>query len=222
MELEKQVKERIRTIRTLKSIKQSEIAEKVNLSQGAYSNLESGETELSLNKLQKIAEALGVSMQYLLFGSEPTSQTEIEKDRKIKSYEKKIKELSKNLSSQKSEFISIINSVLNNYLEVVVSGFVSVKEGFVEKTLEKNLVELLRMNLPDDDKLFLMVQKIIKDFEKDQIKPEYENIITSLFFPFSSIDFDYYIKSGYIKNPAIINAYKYLKEKILPEIQRLT
>lgn len=201
------ISERIKAIRKEKKITQSEIAERIGLKhQSNYARLENRGNKLSYEEIQKFASALGVSVQYLLFGEEQKNCTECEKEKK---------QLYETIARQKSEFISVINSVLENYLKMAVSGFVSIQEGLFMQTLDKTFSELLQADLPNSDKIFLIVQKILKDFEANQIKPEYEVIIASLFFPFSSIDFDYYIKSGYIKSPAVINAYRYFKEKIL-------
>ncbi|MCF2221004.1 helix-turn-helix transcriptional regulator [Chryseobacterium sp. PS-8] len=52
---------KIKNIRELKNLTQEYVAEKLDISQAAYSKLESGETKVSKEKLAQIAEALEVT-----------------------------------------------------------------------------------------------------------------------------------------------------------------
>jgi len=61
-----QVLDKIRKMRDLKGIKQEDMAFFLGISQQAYSKLETGESELSLQKLEKITEKLEISFQTLL------------------------------------------------------------------------------------------------------------------------------------------------------------
>lgn len=61
-----QVLDKIRKMRDLKGIKQEDMALFLGISQQAYSKLETGESELSLQKLEKITEKLEVSLPTLL------------------------------------------------------------------------------------------------------------------------------------------------------------
>lgn len=51
----------IRTFRELRGISQEEIAKRLNLSQQAYGKIERDETKLDEERLDKVADALGVS-----------------------------------------------------------------------------------------------------------------------------------------------------------------
>jgi transcriptional regulator with XRE-family HTH domain len=53
--------QKIKKLRELKNLTQSHIANELGISQGAYSKLELGETDVSYSKLNKIAEILGIS-----------------------------------------------------------------------------------------------------------------------------------------------------------------
>ncbi len=48
--------DKISTIRSIKGIKQDIMADAINISQGAYSNLEAGKSKLTYEALEKIAE----------------------------------------------------------------------------------------------------------------------------------------------------------------------
>jgi len=54
--------QKIKKLRELKNLTQSHMAEEMGISQSAYSKIELGETEVSYNKLNRIAEILGMSI----------------------------------------------------------------------------------------------------------------------------------------------------------------
>lgn len=67
------ISEKIKAVRKQNKISQSEMAEKIGLQhQSNYARFENRGKKLSFAELEKIAEALGVSVKYLLFGEEET------------------------------------------------------------------------------------------------------------------------------------------------------
>ena len=65
---------RIKELRALKGIKQTELAKVLSVSQAALSGYETGKYEADLATYKKIAEYFGVSVDYLLGGSEKASK----------------------------------------------------------------------------------------------------------------------------------------------------
>lgn len=61
-----QVGAKIKKLRDLKGLTQTEMAEKLHLSLNAYGKVEREETELSINRLQEIAKILEVKLHDLL------------------------------------------------------------------------------------------------------------------------------------------------------------
>lgn len=61
-----QTHEKIRQLRELKKITQEEFAEQLAMSPSGYSKIERGESKLNLDRLQKIADLLAVSIVDLL------------------------------------------------------------------------------------------------------------------------------------------------------------
>ena len=59
---------RLRVLREGKALTQRDVAEKLGISQAAYSRLEKGEVEVSLNKLIKLSEVYGVDLAVMLEG----------------------------------------------------------------------------------------------------------------------------------------------------------
>lgn len=62
----------IKKWRILKEIKQEELANRIGISKGALSLIESGKTNTSLGRIQEIARSLDISEKQLLF-FDPTS-----------------------------------------------------------------------------------------------------------------------------------------------------
>jgi len=60
------IQEKIKNIRELKNLTQEYIAEKLGITQAAYSKIESGTTKISYDKLLHISNILGVEIQELL------------------------------------------------------------------------------------------------------------------------------------------------------------
>lgn len=66
-----EVAERVREIRQKIGITQEQFSEKLEISLSAYKKLESGENQISLDSLRKMAEHFNVSIDYVLFGKRP-------------------------------------------------------------------------------------------------------------------------------------------------------
>lgn len=60
-DLSKTIGQKLQMLRLQKGLTQEQLGEKLNLSTSAYCKIEYGETELTLPRLYKIAEALSVS-----------------------------------------------------------------------------------------------------------------------------------------------------------------
>ena len=67
----KQIGERLRGLRDVLDISLEEMASLCEISIEKYQKMESGESELSVANLQKIAKKYGVSLDVLMFGEEP-------------------------------------------------------------------------------------------------------------------------------------------------------
>jgi transcriptional regulator with XRE-family HTH domain len=60
------VNEKIRTIRETKGLTQEQVAEKLGISTSVYGDIERGENDPKLSKLQKIAEAFEIELSELV------------------------------------------------------------------------------------------------------------------------------------------------------------
>ena len=67
----KQIAERVRGLREVLELKVEEVAKDCDLSVEEYNKAESGESDISVSMLQKIARKYGVALDALMFGEEP-------------------------------------------------------------------------------------------------------------------------------------------------------
>jgi len=61
-----EIQEKIKNVRELKNLTQEYVAEKLGITQAAYSKIESGTTKVSYEKLFQISNILGIEMNELL------------------------------------------------------------------------------------------------------------------------------------------------------------
>ena len=67
----RQIAERLRGLREVLELKVEEVAKDCDLSVEEYNKAESGESDISVSMLQKIARKYGVALDALMFGEEP-------------------------------------------------------------------------------------------------------------------------------------------------------
>lgn len=67
----KQIAERLRGLRDVLELTPEEVAESCQLPVEEYLGMESGETDISVSALQKIARKYGIALDVLMFGEEP-------------------------------------------------------------------------------------------------------------------------------------------------------
>lgn len=97
------IKTKIRKVRELKGFSQEYLAQKLNISQRAYSKMECGEIRIEQSRLEAIAEALEISLSQLkLFDEDTIFEDNIHNNRKsniffqeklVEQYEARIKNL---------------------------------------------------------------------------------------------------------------------------------
>ena len=71
------VKSTIKRLRADKGINQEQLAEQLHVTRQAVSNWEVGKTQPDIEMLTQIAEYFGVSVEYLIYGKEPTKESDV-------------------------------------------------------------------------------------------------------------------------------------------------
>ncbi|MDW8297181.1 MAG: helix-turn-helix transcriptional regulator [Raineya sp.] len=163
LELEK----RIITIREAKKISKTEIAQKLEIELPHYYRLEKRGKELSLRQLEKIAAALGVSVQYLLFGEE-------QKD--CKECEERIKEL-----EQKLKLIEQEKNILQEKLKLIYDRAKLNREKKAETlAMLKTLAQPKHRWMAENIMKFIDYEKMMAELEKISQQPEKQKDIEEL------------------------------------------
>lgn len=111
---------KIKNIRELKNLTQEYMAEKLDISQAAYSKLEKGTTKISQDKLEKIAEVLDVN---------PEDITDFDNKKVLNSYNSSIKGNNSNITYSQQDItlirqlyedkIALLEKLLNNAEEEI-------------------------------------------------------------------------------------------------------
>lgn len=109
----------IRSIRVLKNLSQEYLAESLGISQSAYGKLERGETKVTWEKLNKIAEILGTTpFQISDFNSDKSYQSESNVELAAESndiYIRQMKDIQ--LLSEKIKLLEKLNVTLHQQLK---------------------------------------------------------------------------------------------------------
>lgn len=86
-----QIGERIRECRKLKSMSQSELAEAIGVSDNTISNMETGNNNVKLENIEKVADFFIVSLDYLVkgIGQAPSDDNFINRYNKLAQTDKK-------------------------------------------------------------------------------------------------------------------------------------
>jgi len=128
--------ERIHLIKKEKKIKSADIAKFLNMEHSNYTRLEKRGSKLTYEQIEKIAEALGVTVKYLLFGEDESIDTH------------KIELLEKEIEVLKGK---------NKYLELESSKF---KENEV---FARRILKLLEVEIGEGDEFIPEVLKKVND-----------------------------------------------------------
>ena len=69
----------IKRLRLKNGINQEALAEHLHVTRQAVSNWETGKTQPDLETLEKMAEYFGVSVEFMIYGKEPTKESDVKK-----------------------------------------------------------------------------------------------------------------------------------------------
>ena len=130
------VSKNIIAIREEKKIKQSEVADALNTERSNYARLEKRGSKLTLEQLEQIAAALGVTVDYILHYGEPEPENEKESE--------KIKELEREYGYAKKELELMMRQVIQK------DSAIQVLDSYIE-ALDHTLQFLLD-KLPEEEK----------------------------------------------------------------------
>lgn len=103
------VHETIRSIRTAKGLKQEEVATKLSMAQSNYARLEKGLTQITIDRLEQLAEVFEMSITSILsyeIDQQPNSEDNEYYINLCKKYEKQIDVLKKRVEELEEESLN--------------------------------------------------------------------------------------------------------------------
>ena len=117
------VYEAIKKLRTSKGYSQEYMANKLEITQGSYGKLERGETSLTIERLNEVANLLGSSIEQI-FSSAPVNESISNLNEQISTHLEKIKALEKDLESAKhyNSLLKGINENLQESIELLLEN----------------------------------------------------------------------------------------------------
>jgi len=178
--------DRIIELRKSKSLMQKQIADKLGMTQVSYSKIETGKTELTLDRLFKIADILDVNVIEL-----------INPDFNEANFSKELKEENVYLSDRIEEFKLRIKEK-DNFIEAL-----KIEKSHIKEHLVKQMVSDYSFDISLVDSAFLAA----KDNEGKQIFSELKASIKKMF----SINKEYYIKTRFLSQSDFDNHYQEMK-----------
>lgn len=118
----------IKRLRESKGISQEELSERLNTTRSNYAYLEKRDKKLTIEQLEKIAGALGVSVLELLTGDAPA----VADNNHVKELEARIKELEKHIRRSMSYSYAVGVSLVTSYNSFADQYGINATDGFFE------------------------------------------------------------------------------------------
>jgi len=197
---------KIKQIRELKGFKQDDLANHLGLVRSSYNKIENGKTALTIENLQKIADFLGVSVKEILFGDEQSSQSDSEKD-------KRIREQEKDLENTVKFFKDFVNTLMNNLFNTIIP--------FVLSNDLDNL-DSITINNENVNKGFEAFEKFNSILENtDDIPNEFNKAINLFFKYFTGYDLDILFTRGIVTDRKFYKMYIRYKKIAKEESEKL-
>ena len=144
---------RIKDIREAKGLKQKEIADKIGIEQANYSRFEKRGKKLTVEQVEQIADALGVTAKEILYGDSAGSIDELQQQKlrlEVTQRDREIDLLNKELSD-KSEMINrllkIVEGKTSDYVKLLEKQIEEYKIDLftIKKTLEANNIDVKKL-----------------------------------------------------------------------------
>ena len=118
-----EVYQAIKELRIAKGYSQTQMAKKLNISQGSYGRVERGETPLTIERLNEVAKLLDASVEEI-FNSTPVNESISKLNQQVTAQLEKIKQLESDLESAKhyNALLRSINENLRESLELLLEN----------------------------------------------------------------------------------------------------
>ncbi|MCU0438818.1 MAG: helix-turn-helix domain-containing protein [Raineya sp.] len=211
---------KIAETRKSKGISQTELAERIDVSQDIISKIEKGKIELTVNRLHKIAGALGVHVKYLLFGEEENS---------INSNEDKIKDLEKDIELFNSNIIILKNNITKcfyNILLETIYGLLTIGAEFKDISTAKEFEKQYKfdlsnfISLKEKEKILFDMNRVLNGMKKCESDIDFFNNYSSIISQYftqmiDGYDYHFLFENNFINNSLLERVWQINKKFIL-------
>ena len=155
------ISENIQRIRQEKGIPQAKVAELIGMERTNYFRLEKRGNKLTIEQLEKIAGALGVSVVELLTGE----VQKVEDSERVKVLEKEVERLEESLKEVRylNRNLELLNDIFKTPLKTSKEGLDECKSSLV--TFEKSLQDVLKAPEIDKDELRYLIKSLFETLD---------------------------------------------------------
>ncbi len=144
--------ENIKVLRLQKRLSQLDVAEALAISQSAYAQLESGKTEITLNRLEQLAKLFGMTVIELLQYGGGVESVKVDDSEKVKELENKVSKLEfevKKLDKWLDDKDKIIeyqaNALTKNELTknggILYNEYIKIREQLAKENPQLNVID---------------------------------------------------------------------------------
>lgn len=112
----KNIYENIKRVRKSKGLTQKDISEKLGITQPNYTNFENGKGEITISRLEKLAEIFNISVGELLGLQETEKVANSENNERVRELEKELQDIKRemNFLGRENEILEKEKKILNN------------------------------------------------------------------------------------------------------------
>jgi transcriptional regulator with XRE-family HTH domain len=130
-------------LRKAKGLSQMDLADKLNINQDSVSKLERGKIQLTIERLELLAEIFGMTvLEIMQYGGEAVQQPQIIDNEKVKELENKVLLLEKDLEIWKNRYELKINAIKNGFIEILsLQNFIQEVSKYVFKNHFKEIIK---------------------------------------------------------------------------------
>lgn len=172
--------ENIKSIRISKKLTQAVMSEKLEITEVHYNRIENDRVDISLSKMNKLAEIFGMTVIELLqYGSGVESVKEINNE-KVKELENKVLLLEKDLEISRNRYELKVNEI-ENYIDSLFTYY-GIIDDLVYKYIHQHLISFLKENLKDIIKIKEYLNSINLNNVLDFMTTETETAFTDQMF----------------------------------------
>lgn len=176
-------------LRKAKGLSQMDLADKLNINQDTYSKLERGKIQLTIERLELLAEIFGMTvLEIMQYGSETVQQSQIIDNEKVKELENKVLLLEKDLEICRNRYELKVKLIQNELSEIFKDDEI-IKRMVIHFLADNNIeYDLIATYFTDKHKLVTELNKITFQVVLNYLDIETKDYIAKYGYQYGSLD----------------------------------